>query len=572
MSIHEYLLDAPSEKRAFGAITDRTLAGLRLLLAISAFLIIWIDPTEPSRFQNLTHASLVGYILYSFAIYLFARHHTNFRWTTMQYVIWADVLWYSALMTLGTGTNAVFFFFFLFAIIAGSSRGGTQLGYTLTAVSAVVFLTINLLLIKDLELSLERLGLRTVYLAALGYILAYWGGAEATLRSRLTFLKELSLVANPRLGVDRTIRQMLRRLLDFYRADYCFLLLGATDMELNFYCLTRDNVAAEVAPMRLREKATIPVLDRLDPTAAAFVERASFWKNRPSFKSYDARTLTVTELPLDVAKGTAEALNVRSFITAPLRYRDRVRGRVLVGSAKPGGFDIEDAAFLQQAADQVLPVIDNMRIVDHLASDAAEEERRRIARSVHDRVIQPYLGLQLGLKALQQELSPNENAISPDLPNKGMTMLDELVAMTRDGIDELRKYIGDLKQTHMDAAPLVDSIRRFAAKFESGTGIHVEVVDDANGLTINDRLAAEVFQMTAEALSNVHRHTDSRTAKVRLLVVDTTLQLIIENDVAGAPPTTFTPLSIFERAEAMGARTEVLSQDGKTWVRVEVPL
>ena len=128
MSIHEYLLEVPREKGAFGAITDRTLAGLRLLLSISAFLIILIDPTEPSRFTGLTHSALVGYILYSFAIYLVARRHTNFRWQTMQYVIWADVVWYSALMTLGTGTNAVFFFFFLFAIIAGSSRGGTRLG------------------------------------------------------------------------------------------------------------------------------------------------------------------------------------------------------------------------------------------------------------------------------------------------------------------------------------------------------------------------------------------------------------------------------------------------------------
>src|SRR5687768_14853591 len=80
MSVPEYLLDAPTEKGAFGAVTDRTLAGIRLLLSLSAFLIILIDPTEPSRFRNLTYAGLVGYILYSFAIYLFARHYTNFRW------------------------------------------------------------------------------------------------------------------------------------------------------------------------------------------------------------------------------------------------------------------------------------------------------------------------------------------------------------------------------------------------------------------------------------------------------------------------------------------------------------
>jgi len=225
-----------------------------------------------------------------------------------------------------------------------------------------------------------------------------------------------------------------------------------------------------------------------------------------------------------------------------------------------------------QAGDQVLPLIENMRIVDHLASDAAEEERHRIARSVHDRVIQPYLGLQLGLKALQQELSPKEARASFDSPDKGLTMLDQLVGMTREGIEELRKYVGDLKQTHMDPTPLVESIRRFAGKFESGTGIHVEIVDGVNGMLMNDRLAAEVFQMTAEALSNVHRHTDSRNVTVGLTMADNSLVLTIENDAPRELPALFTPLSIFERAEALGARTEVASGKGKTRVRVEVPL
>jgi len=572
MSIHESFLEPPREKTAFGAITDRTLAGLRLFLALSALLIILIDPAEPSRFKSLTHGALVGYILYSFAIYLVARHHTNFTWQTMQVVIWADVAWYSALMTLGTGTNAVFFFFYLFAIIAGSSRGGTRLGVTLTAICAALFLAINLLLVEQLELSVGRLALRTIYLAALGYILAYWGGAEATLRKRLMFLKELSMVANPRFGVDRTIRHMLRRLLDFYRADYCFLLLGATGMKLTFYCLGKEGTATEIAPMRVREEDQIPVLDSLDPTTTVFLERASFWKNRPSYRSYDHRTHAIEELSPEAARAAADALNVRSFITVPLRYRERVRGRVLVGSTKAGAFDIEDAAFLQQAADHVLPLIENIRIVDHLASDAAEEERRRIARSVHDRVIQPYLGLQLGLKALQQELSPTPNGTSPDSPNKAMMMLEQLVTMTREGVNELRNYVGDLKEEHLEATPLVDSIRRFADKFESGTGIHVEVMDGAGGLAMNDRLAAEVFQMTAEALSNVHRHTASRNAKVQLRIVDGSLELRVENDINGEAPAPFTPISIFERAEALGARTEIACSNGKTLVTVEVPL
>lgn len=58
-----------------------------------------------------------------------------------------------------------------------------------------------------------------------------------------------------------------------------------------------------------------------------------------------------------------------------------------------------------QLIEHVLPVIDNIRLVDRLASAAAEEERRRIARDLHDRIVQPYIGLQLGLAAVRQRLA-----------------------------------------------------------------------------------------------------------------------------------------------------------------------
>src|SRR3954463_1775209 len=97
------------ESAAFGAVTDRTLAGLRLLLSISALLIILIDPSEPNRLENLTHFTLIAYVFYSAIIYAFSRRQKNFPFQVMHLLTWADVIWYSILITLGTGTNAVFF-------------------------------------------------------------------------------------------------------------------------------------------------------------------------------------------------------------------------------------------------------------------------------------------------------------------------------------------------------------------------------------------------------------------------------------------------------------------------------
>jgi signal transduction histidine kinase len=569
MSLLERLFRDSPRNRSFCAITDKTLAGLRLILSISALLIVLIDPTESNGLYDVTCYTLIAYILFSMLVYGRARQHSNFSFRTMQIVVWIDVLWYSVLITLGRETNAVFFFFYLFAIITGSSRGGTRLGLILTVACTTLFLTLNLLLITQLQLDVARMGRRTVYMAVLGYILAYWGGAEAILRGRLTLLKELLLVANPRFGVDRTIRSMLRRLLEFYKADYCFLVLKDSGLDLTYYHITKTNASEEVAPIKVRSGTELPLIDPCDATVAVYLHRTSLWNSRSSYRSLDSTNQIVKELPVDSGIVTAEALNVSSYIASPLRYRERVSGRILVGSSDPSLFDLDDAAFLQQAANQVLPLIENIRIVDHLASDAAEEERRRIARSVHDRVIQPYLGMQFGLKALQEELSPEETRHSS---NTGM-ILDQLVRMTRDGIDELRQYMGELKNSDAYATSLTDAIRRFARSFERGTGIHVDVVDNSCGLTMNDRLAAEVFQMTAEALSNVHRHTQSRGAEVKVLLANNSLELIVGNDVdADHAPAPFRPRSIFERAEALGAHSEIVLLNQQTLVRVEVPL
>ena len=170
---------------------------------------------------------------------------------------------------------------------------------------------------------------------------------------------------------------------------------------------------------------------------------------------------------------------------------------------------------------QVLPLIENIRLVDRLASDASEAERQRIARSVHDRVIQPYYGLQIGLKALQglleSEVRSRTDQSGPlQYSGKPELLLEQLMTMTSEGINELREYVYGLKQTPANATRLEDSIRRFAGKFEGATGIRVEVAGGNEGFAANDRLTAEVFQMTTEALSNIHRHTQARSAQVTL--------------------------------------------------------
>jgi len=120
---------------------------------------------------------------------------------------------------------------------------------------------------------------------------------------------------------------------------------------------------------------------------------------------------------------------------------------------------------------------------------------------------------------------------------------------------------------------LVPALRRFAAKFKSATRISVKIVA-VEALSLDERLAAEVFQMVAEGLSNIRRHTTSDRAMVELVRRNNSLSLRIGNEVVhGTAPRSFTPRSITERARSLGGHATVEgTDDHQTIVHVIIPL
>jgi signal transduction histidine kinase len=219
--------------------------------------------------------------------------------------------------------------------------------------------------------------------------------------------------------------------------------------------------------------------------------------------------------------------------------------------------------FLAHVVDQVLPVIENIRLLDRLATSAAAEERRRLARDIHDNMVQTFIGYQLGLAAVRERL----DAGTADLAANTI----QLMATTDQMIATLRNYIHQMPSCSAREDVLLEALGRFAGTFSEATQIEVQVEATAD-LQINDRLAAEVFQMIVEGLSNVRRHTRAACARIELTRRDDHLRLQIANDGA-APPARFIPRSISERAAALGGQVRVDHIAGAgTQVIVEIPL
>jgi signal transduction histidine kinase len=396
--------------------------------------------------------------------------------------------------------------------------------------------------------------------------MAHWGGREITLKRRLSLLKDLTL-SNPRFGVDRTINSMIERLRHFYDADLGLLVMS--DLRTREYVLYRSEGRASqtTAPPETIDTEFAHGLLALPPEVAVCYNRQQFrwW---PFWRTYYAFDVVREERVSEGHKASstlANTIDATSLISVPVFRQEQSIGRMYFGMQRWQLFDSSDVEFLLQVLEHVSPIIENIRLVDRLAADAAEEERQRIARDIHDSVIQPYIGFQIGLSGLRRKLPMGQIDLNAEI--------ERLLEMTTVGIADLRSYVGGLKSSGEREISLLPAIQRFAKRFSGATGLGVEI-DAPREIQLNDILVAEVFQMVAEGLSNIRRHTEASKAIIRVACDGTTLTLQIENDGnASASFKPFTPRSLSERAASLNGYARVDKRsDGGTIVHIEVPL
>lgn len=542
-----------------GSHDVRMMSAMRLALAASALLIIWFDPSKPNQFLPATYATLSLYTLYSLYIYI-----ASIRWSKLvpvRFLHWIDLAWYVLLISLSGGTDSAFFFFFFFAILTASFSRGFSWGLRVTIISTLLFsLLAYLITPSDGTFEANRFLLRYVNILVIGYIIAYWGGAEITLRERLRLLKEVSLLSNPRFGVDQTLQSMIERVCGFYQADACLLIFPKDNKGSGRYQLHRvdRDLKKKNKPIEITEAEAASLL-LPSPTEAAI------YRKRAGSKTllYDVHTRRLTE---SNAKNPAlfNAFEGKPCLTVPISDRNQIRGRLFIVGGKRR-FDQTEIEFVLQIVEQVIPLLENIRLVDRLASDAAEDERRKIGQDIHDSVIQPYIGLQFGLAAVTQKLQHGNS----DVRNE----IKDLMDLTEAEIKELRKYVGELRRGESIQSAFLPSVRKFAAKFSEATGLQVEI-HSSDDLPINDRLAAELFRMIEEGLSNIRRHSSSSFAGVAITRKNSDLILqLINHRRKDLNAVSFIPRSIADRAAALGGKTVVYSnQNNDTIVSVQIPL
>ena len=194
------------------------------------------------------------------------------------------------------------------------------------------------------------------------------------------------------------------------------------------------------------------------------------------------------------------------------------------------------------------------------------EDRERIAKELHDGVIQSLFAVGMGLEGTSMV------ATDPQVSERINGAVDELDHVIRD----LRNYIFGLRPGILADRGLDTALRALAEEFQAKSGVITIVELDEEVAARLASVAGDVVQLTREALSNVGRHAHAATCRVSLRHEDHVAVLEIDDDGEGFDPGAERRgeglTNLEGRAASLGGKTVVGSTVQGTTVRIELPL
>jgi two-component system, NarL family, sensor histidine kinase UhpB len=154
-----------------------------------------------------------------------------------------------------------------------------------------------------------------------------------------------------------------------------------------------------------------------------------------------------------------------------------------------------------------------------------EEERRRVARDLHDEVNQALTGVLLRLEALAQ-----------DVPTDQRRQVAELKALTGQAMDELLRLARQLRPTALDDHGLAPAIEAQVRGFAERTGVEAYVAVRGDVDDLDDEVQTVVYRVTQEALSNAAQHAHPGRIDVELTAAAEGVELRVRDDGEGFDP------------------------------------
>jgi PAS domain S-box-containing protein len=271
-----------------------------------------------------------------------------------------------------------------------------------------------------------------------------------------------------------------------------------------------------------------------------------------------------------------------SFVSMPLVVRGRALGVInayYVPGEDPGPNSL---AFLEAMADHAAVAIDTAALLAQTRSQAQLDERRRLARDLHDSVVQQLFSMRMQAKALRAQVDRADAD-----PVRLRSGAQELAELSQSALADLRGLVFELRPLDLAERGLVDAVRAHAASLEARTGLVVDVqappdLELDSGIGVQE----DLYRIVQEALHNVVKHARATAVDIRFTLTEDGGGLVVEvtdNGTGpsaasgspapgGAPQDTLGLVSMRERTQRWGGQLAAGPRPAGGWtVQVTLP-
>ncbi len=259
-------------------------------------------------------------------------------------------------------------------------------------------------------------------------------------------------------------------------------------------------------------------------------------------------------------------------VAVPLSGEAGIIGSLGATAAKGQLFSGEEVELLTTIAQQVRAAVDNARLYRqrqeslrsyaHQVTQAQEEERLRIARELHDETAQEMVRMVRKLERLR------DSAAASQAPS-----IDEILDLTRNTLEAVRRYSHDLRPPVLDDLGLVAAIEMVVEDMKSSLPGGSKFGVRGSPRRLGPTVELALFRIVQEALRNVEKHADAASATIELDFDEDNVRVSVADDGRGfSPPKEVSDLSragklglvgMKERAELVGGRFELSSSTGR---------
>jgi signal transduction histidine kinase len=295
-----------------------------------------------------------------------------------------------------------------------------------------------------------------------------------------------------------------------------------------------------------------------------------------------------------VPRRVAREFNLRSLLLVPVRSHGALVAVMALGylgvRADEPRIDRDEIALAEGVARTVALAVANARAFGEIARQertldmltsriitAQEEERRRLARELHDGVNQSLTAVTLFLERLVRRAAKAGGpsaAVEKDLV--------EVSGAIGDAIREIRRLCGGLRPLELEHLGFSAALRAFARTFVERSGIDLEIEIPERLPALAPAAEINLYRIVQEALSNVAQHARARRAAVRVAASDGRVRVVVQDDGCGFDQRHVARrgdeerglglLAMSERAHLLGGELEVRSSPGRgTRIEVSVP-